>query len=130
MYLYYCLFRRIVTTHSAVNCQPIPLDCGHFFTGRIDTGSIDFFYGSPTQIHFWGESIGKGPIIHAKVQRIRNQLTSRKVPKCCAIFHVTVRKHFYVAFLAVASLVAGHAPVLVEDRDGGGCHAHIEFFAP
>ena len=35
-----------------------------------------------------------------------------------------------MAVLAVASLVAGHAPVFIEGRDGGGGHAHIEFFAP
>ena len=34
-----------------------------------------------------------------------------------------------IAELAVASLLVGLAPVLVEDRDGGGGHAHDEFFA-
>jgi len=52
-----CVFRRMVTTHSAGNCPPIPLDCEHFFTGRTDAGSIDFFYDSPAQIHFWGGSM-------------------------------------------------------------------------
>jgi len=32
--------------------------------------------------------------------------------------------------LAVAFLMAGHAPVLVEDRDSGGGHAYVELFAP
>ena len=38
--------------------------------------------------------------------------------------------HGGMAVLAVASLVAGHAPVFIEGRDGGGGHAHVELFAP
>jgi hypothetical protein len=34
-----CVFRRIVTTHSAANCPPIPLDCDHPFRNIVTTHS-------------------------------------------------------------------------------------------
>ena len=34
-----CVFRRIVTTHSAANCPPIPLDCDHPFRNIVTTDS-------------------------------------------------------------------------------------------
>jgi putative transposase len=35
----YCVFRRIVTTHSAGNCPPIPLHCDHPFRNIVSTDS-------------------------------------------------------------------------------------------
>ena len=34
-----CVFRRIVTTHSAGNCPPIPLHCDHPFRNIVTTHS-------------------------------------------------------------------------------------------
>jgi hypothetical protein len=53
-------------------------------------------------ISILGRSDGKGPIIHAYVQRVLrlkfdHQLTNREIAKSCAISHVTVGKYLEMA---------------------------------